>query len=171
MIEVELVLNGKKAAPGTWVLALDHSRVSLTNPQGTEVTAFRAAEAAERIKPPSFWESIPALGVVRGDGETVWFRPDKSAVRTVSDYLDRRLADQGPHGLSAMRRKGWLYVLGGLGLVMLGVVALVLAETAFNVTWEICIVPAIFGVIAIFQGGKTLRRCARASRISNNEDD
>jgi hypothetical protein len=174
MVEIELVRPGKEARQGRWLLTLDRRGVLLTDPEGVEVAAFAAAEAEQRFRLPSFWESVKELGVVRGGEDVVWFRPDKEAVREVRDYLVRSLAAQGPEVLASLRTRGWLYILGGVVLMALSIVALVVVEN--NVgnlsrgTRKLFIIPAIFGLIGVYRGLKTLRQCARAAQASQSEE-
>jgi hypothetical protein len=172
MRDIELFPTAKGARGESWVLRLGEDKVVLFDADDQKVLTFPTRDADQRFKLPSFWESVKELGVVKGDGTELWFRPEAKAVAAVRDFLDWSLAAQGPEALQALRLKGWLMLLGGVALVVVGVVAVILVETVFGAGRDLArggrklvIMPFLFGFIALYFGIKALRRCARAGRI------
>jgi hypothetical protein len=168
MREIEIFRPVKRGKGEWWLLRLGEDSVELFDADDRRVTVFATEDAVQRLKLPSFWESIKELGVVRDDGEVLWFRPDKKAVRVVRDFLDWSVYAQGPEAVRALRVRGWLMIAGGIGLIALGVVLLLAWERLNDQPGRrrrIFGVPIVFGLITIYFGIALLRRAARASRI------
>jgi hypothetical protein len=177
MLEIELVPVEKDARKGLWLLTLGKRRIVLSDPRRMEVTSFDAAGAEERFKLPSFWFSIKHLGVVTDKGEVLWFRPDKEAVRGVRTYLDQSLGARGPEAIRTQRLRGWLYLLGGVGLFVGGVVFIIVREKMAEereiprAARRFFFLPLLLGLMAVARGVVLLRQCARAARYADTEQD
>jgi hypothetical protein len=152
-----------------WELVLKERGVSLIDPDGEVWASFPRRQAEERFVFPSFWESVKDLGVKDDEGTVLWFVPDSDNIARIKDYLHVALADQGPEAIAALRRKGWLLVLGGAALTLgsLGLTAVTLALALTSQQGGTYIVAggaAIFGLILVARGVGALVKGGHAAR-------
>jgi hypothetical protein len=157
-------------------LTLDARGVVLCDPQGHEVAAFAAAETHQRFRLPSFWESVKDICIIQDNGAMLGFRPRDEAVREIRAYIDRSLSAQGPEALAALRRRGWLYLLGGIGLLVVWPFVMMVVSGAlgegqrdFRGGRKLLALPLVFGLIGLYRGFKLLRQCARAQQADSDE--
>jgi hypothetical protein len=145
----------------------------LTDSEGAARASFSRAEAEARFVLPSFWESIKDLGV-RGDtGDVVWFVPDGESVARIKTYLHGALAAQGRAAISAVRRRGWLLVLAGVGITALAVSVMVasMARAFGNPEggkYYVTIGGIVFGLLVLSRGVAAL---VKASRGDSKRED
>jgi hypothetical protein len=171
MAPIKLLCIDKPFQNTTWLLHLSEEQVVLTDPDGKAVTTFSLKEADKRLLLPSFWESIKGIGVRFGPGQedVRWFQPDKETVAEIRTFQDWALAAQGPEALQALRTRGWLYLLGGIALAVVGIVVLIVVENEVGNlprgARKAFAIAVIFGLIGVYQGIKAFRRVAAARRV------
>jgi hypothetical protein len=117
---------------------------------------------------PSFWESVKDLRVRVDSGDIVWFVPDKANIAQIKAYLHGALAAQGPEVVRAVRRKGWLLVLAGVGITAAAIFVMVasMARAFGNPeggTYYVTIGSTVFGLIVLSRGVAALTRAGRAA--------
>jgi hypothetical protein len=169
MAKLSLRCKDKRFAKGDWLLALDEVGGALTDPEGATRANFSRAEAAARFVLPSFWESVKDLGVRADSGDVVWFVPDRESVARVQSYLYGALGTQGPAAIRALRIKGWLLVLAGIGVTLVAVLVMVgsMARAFGNPEggkYYVTIGAAVFGLIVLSRGIVALTKASRAER-------
>jgi len=172
MIRLSLYSTDKRwARDDDWLLTLDKEGGTLEDPDGETRATFSRAEAASRFTFPSFWASVKELGIQADAGGILWFVPETKKVEKINTYLHRALAAQGPEAIQAMRRKGWLMILGGATLALIGlVVTVVTLALAFSSprggTYVVCSGLIVFSLIVIARGVSVLVSAQRASARS-----
>jgi hypothetical protein len=111
---------GEGSARGKWVFEPHQGGMSVFDADDREFCWFAHAEANDRFSLPSFWRSIKNIGFT-WDGTTLWFEPDSRSVARVKEYLEEAIAAQGVEAVNRFRRKGWINVLIGAALIVMGV--------------------------------------------------
>jgi hypothetical protein len=171
MLEIELQSAGKESGSGVWLLKLDPGGVVLRDPHGREAAAFAAAEAGQRFRLPNSGESVEDIAVAPAQGEVLLFQPNAEAVRRIRAYLDHSPGGRASKALAALRRRGWLYIMGGVGMALMSVVLMRALAIVYSsgrpqtpVTPKLLLVPIVIGGLGVGRGLLTLRQWARARR-------
>ncbi len=128
MKKFSLYCIGGGAAKGRWVFEPFKDGVSVFDPDDREVCWLPHAEANDRFTLPSFWRSIKSIGLRMPDGLTVEFEPDSRSVAKVKEYLEEAIASQGIEAVRRLRKRGWINVLTGLGVILIGLSLLALQK-------------------------------------------
>ncbi len=116
------------AGNGKWLFEPFKGGLSVFDPDDHEVGWFPHDEANDRFTLPSFWRSIKNIGLRLPDGTMVEFEPDGRSVAKVKEYLEEAIAAQGIEAVHRLRRRGWINVLTGLGLILIGLSLLALQK-------------------------------------------
>jgi hypothetical protein len=169
MAKLSLRCKDKRFSKGDWLLALDQEAGALTDPDGVTRASFPHAEAAARLVLPNFWESVKDIGVRADSGDVVWFVPDRENVARIQSYLHGALAAQGPAAISALRTRGWLLALAGVGITVVAVVVMVASMSRAlgnqgGGEYYVTIGATIFGLIVLSRGVAALTKASRADR-------
>ena len=110
---------------GQWLFEPSKDGMSVFDPDDRKVCWFPHAEAGERFSLPSFWRSIKHISFRRPDSSLVEFEPDSRSVAKVKEYLEDAIAFQGIEAVDRLRKRGWINVLAGLGMIAIGLSLLV----------------------------------------------
>jgi len=113
---------------GKWLFEPVKDGMSVFDPNDRKVCWFPHSEASERFTLPSFWRSIKYISFRKPDGSLVEFEPDSRAVAKIKDYLEDAIAYQGIEAVHRLRKRGWLNVLAGLGMIVIGLSLLALQK-------------------------------------------
>lgn len=169
MKTLHLRCKDRNAPQGEWTLLLKNNGGWLLDPENQCWASFRHADAEQRFVFPSFWQSIKDLGIVTDEGDVLWFKPKRSAIAEIREYLGSALASQGAEAIRSVSQHAWLSILGGLAVLCFGTVgSCVSLAVAFGNSAGGAFVIAI-GVIAaggtwLAKGIHSLNRVRRAKR-------
>ena len=163
--------GGKK---GEWAFEPFKDGINVFDPDDRPAGWFPHQHAQDRFILPSFWRSIKHVGFVKDGGATVWFAANREAVADVKEYLEAALASQGEEAVRRLTRRGWMHVLGGLGVFAFGVVLIGIIHALYGggkphgiaglaVVVLIGVGETAWGASALLRAGRVRRRLRRSA--------
>jgi hypothetical protein len=165
---------GEGGTKGEWTFEPFQDGMNVFDADDRSAGRFAHRHAQDRFVLPSFWRSIRHVGFVKDGGATVWFAPDRGAVADVKEYLEAALASQGEEAVRRLTRRGWIHVLGGLGVFAFGVVLIGIVHALFGGRKSAGIAglafvvlagvgEAAWGASALLRAGRVRRRLRRGA--------
>ena len=166
-MDVHLSCKDKQLPRDGWILTLRDDGCILTDPFGVPWARFPKDQAQNRIRLPSFAESVTDIQVYADNQRFVPFYQTKEQVDLIRSFYHKQLAASGPEAIRSARNKGWGMLIGGsllavlcIGLTLAGMIMTYLSKNGG--TYYVLTGAMITGIILASKGRAMLKSAARA---------
>lgn len=168
-MDVHLSCKDKQLPRDGWILTLRDDGCILTDPFGVPWARFPKDQAQNRIRLPSFAESVTDIQVYADNQRFIAFYQTKELADQIRSFYHQQLAASGPEAIQAERKKGWGMLVGGsvlavlcIGLTLTGLIMTYLSKSGGS--YYVLTGGMIMGIMLAAKGRATLKSAAEAER-------